>query len=157
MSRPLLAALALAATVLAASGCGESTGTTKPLTRAELIVRGDAICRRINARLAATTVGKGGGFGQLMPPLAAYEHAAVLEMRKLTPPASMADGWGQVIGGAQMLADATAKIGEYAKANNNTLPTTPPTRAAFTAAGAGTRQMIAAAHREGFDDCARTP
>lgn len=150
-------ALLLAVTVLAASGCGESADPSASLTRSTLIARGDLLCERLNTKLAATTVGKAGGYAQIFPPLAAYEHAVVAQMRKLTPPASMANSWGQLVNGAQTLADATAKIGEDAKANNNLLRASSSTRAAFTAAGQGTRQMKTAAGREGFKDCAQTP
>lgn len=157
MSPPRFVALVLVATTLAASGCGGSSGSSGSLTRSELIARGDLICRRINTRLTGTTIGRQGSFAQLMPSLAAYEHAAVAEMRKLTPPASMADGWRQIVKGAQTLADATAKVGSYARGNPNISQASPPLRAAFTAAGEGTQHMVAAARREGFQDCARTP
>lgn len=150
MSRPL-ATLALAASVLAAAGCGESAGSTKQLTRSELIVRGDALCRRINARLAATRIKSGKDNARL----GAYEQAEVAEMRRLTPPASMASGWRQVVTGAQTLADATTKIGQYPL--EGYFQPRPAVRAAFIAAGAGTKQMVTAAQREGFKDCARTP
>jgi len=71
--------------VLAASGCGGSAGPTKPLTRSELIARGTRFCRRINTRLAAIRIRSERDYARLVPPLAAYEHAAVAEMRRLTP------------------------------------------------------------------------
>jgi hypothetical protein len=151
MSRRRLAALTLVATVLAASGCGGSAGSTKPLTRSELIARGDTICRRINARLAAIRIKSAKDYARL----GAFEQAAVANMRELTPPASMSSGWGQVVSGAQTLADATAKIGTFPRVE--AFGTTPAAHEAFAAAGAGTRQMVAAAQREGFKDCARTP
>jgi hypothetical protein len=131
MSRWRLAASVLAATVLGISGCGESTGSSKHLTRAELIARGDVICRRLSTKLAATATGEeGGGLAQLLLALAVYEHAVVAEMRKLTPPVSMADGWGQMVSGAQTLAGATAKLGEYEQAHNDQLFNPSPTRRA---------------------------
>jgi hypothetical protein len=158
MSRRHLAALALVATTLAASGCGGSAGSSGSLTRSELIARGDAICRRINAKLRATTVTSARDYARLAPPLAAYEQAAVAEMRKLTPPASMANGWNQVVSGAQMLADGTAKLGQYAQRSNPfQAHQTPSVHAAFVATAEGMRQMVAAAQREGFNDCAQTP
>lgn len=157
MSRRRLAASALAATVLAVSSCGGSTGSSRHLTRAELIARADVICRRLNTKIAATDAGgEGGGLGQLLLSLAAYEQAVAVELRTLTPPASMADGWGQMVGGAQTLAGATAKLGEYEQAHNNELFKPSPTiRGASTAVREGTRRMTAAAQREGFKDCAQ--
>ncbi len=155
MSRPRLAALVLVVTTLAASGCGDSSGSSNSLTRSELIARADAICRRVNAKLASTTISRPQDYARLLLPLAAYERAAVAEMRKLIPPASVANGWQQVLAGAQTLADATAKLGESVKGNS--LQGTPSTRSASIAAAKGTQQMTAAARREGFKDCARTP
>jgi hypothetical protein len=158
MSRPLLAALALAATALTASGCGGSAGSTKPLTRSELIARGDAICRRINAKISTITVSSAQDYARLAPPLAAYEQTAVAEMRKLTPPASMANDWKQIVTGAQMLADGTAKLGEYAQTSNPfQAHQTPSVHAAFVATTEGAKQIVTAAQREGFNDCAQTP
>jgi hypothetical protein len=152
MSLRRLMAFAVAATVLVVSGCGGSAGSSKRLTRSELIARGNTICRRLNTKLAATTIRSARDY----VPLAAYEHAAVMEMRKLTPPASMTSGWGQMVAGTQMLADATAKLGTYPQAGGF-VATTPAVRTAFTAAVEGTKRMTAAAGREGFKDCARTP
>lgn len=155
MSRPRLAAFVIAATVLSVSGCGGSTGSAKPLTRSALIARGDLICRRLNTKLTITSAGgEGGGLTHLLLSRAAYEHAVVVAMRTLTPPASMADGWGQMVSGARTLANATAKLGEYEKTHNNTLfNPSPKSRATITAMAEGTRQITTAARREGFKDC----
>jgi hypothetical protein len=149
MSRQCRAALGLVAVLFATSGCGESAGSTKPLTRSELIARGDAICRRINAQLNAIRSAKD------YARLGAYEQAAVVEMRRLTPPSSMASDWGQVVSGAQARADATAKIGTYPP-EGAFATRKPAVRAAYAAAGTGMQQMVTAARREGFKDCART-
>jgi hypothetical protein len=151
MSRTRLAALALIATMLAISGCGGS-GSSGSLTRSELIARADLICRRVHARLASTTIKGPQSYARLLPPLASYEHAAVAELRKLTPPASMAGDWRQIVDGVQAFADATAKLGAYATSSG--LPVTPSTRAASHAAGQSSQQIRAAAQRQGFKDCA---
>jgi hypothetical protein len=157
MSQRRLAIFVAAATVLSLSGCGESTGSSKPLTRSALIARADLICRRLNTKLTITAAGgEGGGLAHLLLSQAAYEHAVVVAMRALTPPASMANGWGQMVSGAQTLADATVKLGEYEKAHSNALFNPSPTsRATTTAMAEGTRQITAAAGREGFKDCAQ--
>lgn len=151
MSRRCPAAFGLVAIVFAASGCGGSTGSTKPLTRSELIARADAICRRINAQLNTIGIKSGKDYARL----GAYEQAAVAEMRRLTPPTSMASGWEQVVSGAQARADATAKIGTYPP-EGAFVARKPAVRAAYAAAGTGMRRMTVAAQREGFKDCART-
>jgi hypothetical protein len=156
MSRWPLAAFAPALTALAVLGCGESTVSSRPLTRAALVARADALCRRLNTKLAANAVGgEGGSLGQLMLSLAAYEHAVAEEMRRLTPPSSMADAWGQMIGGAQTLADGNAKLGAYEQAHGGQIfNPSPTTRAASSAISEGARRLTAAAAREGFTECA---
>jgi hypothetical protein len=154
MSRRHFAAFVVAAA--AVSGCGESTGSSKPLTRSALIARGNLICRRPNTKLTTPAGGEGGGLAHLLLSRAAYEHAVAVEMRTLTPPASMANGWGQIVSGTQTLADATAKLGEYEQSHNHRFFTPNPTsHAASTAMAEGTRQLTAFARREGFKDCAQ--
>jgi hypothetical protein len=156
MSRRCHAAFAVAATVLSVTGCGESNDSSKPLTRSALIEQGDLICRRLNTKLTARAGGEGGGLAHLLLSRAAYVHATAAEMRKLTPPATMANGWEQMINGAQTLADGTAKLGEYEQSHNNAFfKPNPTSRAASTAMAEGTRQITATAGREGFKDCAQ--
>lgn len=150
MSRTQLAALALAATTLSATGCGESPKTTT-LTHAELIAKADPICARVNAKRASSTIRSREDYARLVPPLAAYEQTAVAELGKLIPPASMASDWKQVVAGAQTLANNTAKLGEYAKANNLAA-----SRTLFSTDAKAQEQMLAAAKRIGFKDCAQT-
>ena len=159
MSRRRLPALSLTVAVLMVSGCGGSTGSSAALTRSELIARGDAICRRINAKIRATKVSTAQDYARVAPPLAAYEQTAVIEMRKLTPPASIANGWRQIVSGAQMLANGTTKLGEYAQTSNpfEVAHQTPSVHAAFAATTEGPKQMVTAAQRGGFKDCAQTP
>ena len=148
MSRPQLAALALAATTLAVSGCGSSktastgvststaptsttaAGTTaaatatvkitpgKHLTRAEVIADAGAICKRIKARHALEKLATQQDFVREIPRFASYQQAALAELSKLTPPASMAHEWGQFVAAAHTLAGDTTRLGEYAKARH---------------------------------------
>jgi hypothetical protein len=163
--------LALAATMLAASGCGgatkstsqraapartesstatESSSRTGPLTRAELIAAADLICRRVNAKHAATTFSSRASLARLLPMLAAYQQEADSAMRKLTPPASMAKSWKEMVADATTFTTAMAKLGEYVKANN--------VKGGYSVSHAGARaneRLLAIAKREGFTDCAR--
>jgi hypothetical protein len=165
MSRTRLAALALAATTLAASGCGgttksssqaappaqaESHTQTGPLTRTELIAKADAICSRVNAQLASTAIRSTHDYARLLPQVAAYEQTELAELGKLTPPASMASDWQQILASTRTLAGDTAKIAEYAKSNN-----LKAARALLTTATTAQQQMLATAKRNGFKDCSR--
>jgi hypothetical protein len=95
MTRTRLTALALAATTLLAPGCG---GSSKPLTRAQLIARADPICRTVVEKV---------NYGALTPirivrfaaRLAAIERRAYEQLAQLTPPASLADDWQLIVDG----------------------------------------------------------
>ncbi len=171
------AALALAAITLAASGCGGSSKTvstttaavtsvpatttttaTTPaakesanaLTSAQLIASGDAICARINAKRASTTLTKTQDYARLVPPLGAYEQAEAAKLSKLTPPASMASEWKQIASGVEAVADDTAKIGQDIKSNRDNAGSVLLTKATKIQV-----QTNAVAKRAGFKDCAQ--
>jgi hypothetical protein len=137
-----LAALALAATTLAVSGCGGSskTGSTgataatstttttttttttatsaKPVTPADAIViaKTGAICERIRARSASLRFGTRQAIARSLPRFAAYQRAALAELRKLVPSASLAHEWQRFEAAAHVLAGDMTRAGEYAKA-----------------------------------------
>jgi hypothetical protein len=134
--------LALAATTFAASGCGSSSkesskptsneaaqSTTaaapaspsiklasgKPLTEAQWIVKGDAICARLNAQLAANPVQKTKTFAIVLPQAAAEERAAALAMAKLVPPSSKTADWQAIVAKTQQWAENSATLGRAAQ------------------------------------------
>jgi ABC-type transport system substrate-binding protein len=173
-----LITLALTTLALAASGCGGSTKTTSsqtgsiaqatsstqttsspstapatataPLTVAELIAKADPICERANAKRTSITLTTRSSYSRLLPPLVAYERGELAELAKLTPPASLASEWRQILADTKTIIEATAKLGE-----------TPPNgrdsslKAVFVKAGRAERQMLAIAKRIGFKECAR--
>jgi hypothetical protein len=115
-----------------------------------LIAQADTICRRINQKRLSTTVAARQTFVNGLTPLATYEQAAVAQMRKLTPPASMAKDWSQITSGAQAIADVLTASVAYAKAGK--LKEAEPLSIKLEKA---TQQMLAAAKHAGFKDCAR--
>jgi len=165
-----LAALALAVTIVAASGCGNSTktvsSTAKPektqiqskparattaLTRRDLVVRANAICKHLHARLAATntTVGKVQELWRITPQIAVYERAALAELIQLTPPSALTDDWQQVVNDARLIADNMVKLGEYAQANK-----LKQVNSLLTANQKTERRVAATSKRDGFKQCA---
>ncbi|MGC2373181.1 MAG: hypothetical protein WA484_04825 [Solirubrobacteraceae bacterium] len=172
MSRQQLAALALAATTLAASGCGGSsksssqttstaqvgataqTGSTanaKPITQAELTAAANAICGRIRARLAQNKFTTQQEIGRAAPGIAAYERSSLVELEKLVPPPSLAGDWAQIVAGIRTLASDAAKIGEYERANRLE---TPAGHAFLLTTGIHGKFAASIAKRDGIDRCA---
>jgi hypothetical protein len=166
-----LAALALSALTLAASGCGgsaksssqttspasavsttanESATPSGPLTRAQLIAKGDAICYRLNTRRSSTRINTPQAYERLVPPLAAFELAGAAEMGKLIPPPSMAHAWQQMVAGARTIAEVTGRYRRYADASSHKL-----SRPLDAILGKAINELVVTAKREGFNDCAR--
>jgi hypothetical protein len=150
MQRRQLTALTLAAATLAAAGCGGSS--SKSLTRSQLIAKADSICHRVNAKLTSANgqINSQQDIARLAPQLAAYEQEAVVQLSKLTAPATIASDWKTIVTAAGTLAQNTAKLGEYAKANNLTAA-----RALVSTSKKVQQQMLAVAKRDGFKDCSR--
>jgi hypothetical protein len=140
-----MGALALAVTALAVWGCG---GSSKPLTRAELTAKANAICMTVNAKLASKTIKSQADLARVAPELASFEQAALTQLSKLVPPAALESDWKQFVAGAQTLAENTAKLGEYAKANN-----LKGARGLIASSQAVQNQMIATAKRDGLTAC----
>jgi hypothetical protein len=147
MGRTLLAALTLAAT-LVLGACGSSP---KPLTRAELTTKADAICIRVTRKLNSTSIKTPQDIVRIAPELAGFEQSALADLGKLVPPASLANDWKVFVAGAQTLAEDTAKLGEYAKSHN--------LKAAGGLIRASTvvqKRMMTIARRDGLVACEQT-
>jgi hypothetical protein len=140
-----IGALALAATALAVCGCG---GSSKPLTRAELTVKANAICETVNAKLASKTIKSQADIVRVAPELASFEQAALTQLSKLVPPTVLESDWKQFVAGAQTLAENTAKLAEYMKAND-----LKSAHGLIASSEAVQKQMIATAKRDGLTAC----
>ncbi len=165
-----LALLALVASVFTASGCGSSAepsnqssvtshGSTQkssksdgstPLSVAQLISKGDAICYRLNAKRRIISIGGPEDYERLIVPLAAYERTAATEMENLTPPPSLAHAWQQIVLGTQTLARLTGHFHTYAEASNLKL-----SRPFDAELGRAMDQVTRSAKQAGFKDCSR--
>jgi hypothetical protein len=110
-----LAAAMLAATTVAVAGCG---GSEKPLTQAELVSKANAICKSVTAKFATKSAKSVQDIARVAPELAAFEQKSLSELSKLVPPTNLESDWKQFVAGAELLAENTSKLGEYAKANN---------------------------------------
>jgi hypothetical protein len=137
-----LAALALASTALAVSGCGSSkTGSTttaastttptataittstvsvatgKPLTRAQLIAKGDAICAITNTKRLGATASSKAELVRTLPQLALYNGEESESLSKLVPPASMAHDWTLIVNDLHLYGEYANSAAQYAKEN----------------------------------------
>jgi hypothetical protein len=139
---------ALTAAALVVGGCGSS----KPLTRAELTAKANAICKTVSAKVATKTINSVQGVARTAPELASVEQSALNELSKLVPPADMENDWKTFTAGAQKLAEDTSKLGEYAKANN-----LEGAHSLITSSEATVQQMTAIAKRYAIRDCEQVP
>jgi hypothetical protein len=121
----------------------------KPLTHAEWITKGEAICARLNAQLAATPAKSVTEFARALPQAAAYEQSELAQLVKLTPPPSRASDWQQFLTGTREWADDSAKMGASARAGqfNANMPL-------FQATQKAHEKLAAIAKRDGFKECA---
>lgn len=103
----LLASLTAIAVAAALAGCGSAT----PLTRAQLVSHANALCTQLKTKVkqvgpAKTTQ----DLAQLAHKLAGFEQQQLEAMHKLTPPASLASDWKQMIQGAEEIAEAAGAL-----------------------------------------------
>jgi hypothetical protein len=103
----LLAALAAAALGVAVAGCGSAT----PLTRAQLVSHANALCTQLQNKVKRAGPAKNTqDLARLAHKLAGFEQQQLEAMHKLTPPASMASDWKQMIAGAEEIAEAAGTL-----------------------------------------------
>lgn len=144
-----LAAATLAATTMAIAGCGASA---KPLTRAELTSKANAICKTVTAKFETKSTNTVQGIARIAPELASFEQTSLSELSKLVPPADLENDWKQFVAGAETLAENLSKLGEYAKAKK--------LKAAYRmliSSETTLREMRAIAKHAGLTECEQIP
>jgi hypothetical protein len=87
----------------------------KPLTRAQWIAKGDAICARLNRELDAISVKTAAELPRVLPQEAAYERAEVAQLATLVSPASSAKDWQEFLNATLQWAEGSAKLAEYGR------------------------------------------
>jgi hypothetical protein len=170
-----MVALALAMTTLTVAGCGgssaksSSTGTktsathstiTQPstvpaeapggrrLTRAELVAKADAVCRRLNKKAGSMSISSLQDIVRLAPRVSGYYRMAFAELRRLAPPVAMASDWRAIVTDIQPLAGEIMVWAGYARDND-------PASVAKVEGNVKAIQQhrFAIARRDGFRDC----
>ena len=120
----------------------------KPLTKAQWISQGDAICARLSKELKAVSVKVSGELPRVLPRAAAYERAAAIEFAKLVPPTSRASDWQQYVNETLQWAEGTTKVAETAKLGD-AITETPLVRATT----ATYEHLLKLAKHDGFKVC----
>jgi hypothetical protein len=115
-----------------------------------LIARADTICRGLDTKRAAVNPANLSmrEIARFAPPRAALEQAAVTELSKLTPPASIARDWRQVIAYRTTLTKELFKLGSDAKVND-----APGIRALAASKKLVHQKLLTVATRDGFKYC----
>jgi len=85
---------------------GVASSSSPTLSSAQLIARADAICTRSNEGIAAIAPKSGSRqeIKRVVPRHVALERAAIGELERLVPPASLAEGWNSMLGYRRTLA-----------------------------------------------------
>lgn len=144
--RPAAVAV-FAGLVAIAAGCGSSSSTGKPLTRAELTDKANAICRHVIGEVDWGKVPPA-QLPRLVGKLAALEEQAASELNKLTPPPAMADEWRIIVDDFKLTGPEFRKIAESVKATPSAAPSELPLSNAQHERGL-------AANIAGIKDCAK--
>jgi hypothetical protein len=146
-----------AATVASQTTTAATTPTTpvksasgKPLTRAQLIAAGEAICKSANTKRQAVSVITKKDLGRVVPEIAIYDTTEANELSQLVPPASMAGIWSQILRDFQAYGQEVSMMGQYAQANN-----TVAFRRLYEKSELLHEKLHEVAARAGFNHCAR--
>jgi hypothetical protein len=123
-------------------------GSGKPLSASQLVARADAICARLNTKLGRDVVHNQPEVARVAPHRAAIEQAALTELSRLLPPASMATDYQQMLAVRHTLIEDTIKLGIDAKAGYAQAE-----RPVYSSSTALVGQMAATAQRNGFKHC----
>jgi hypothetical protein len=146
MGRIRMGVSVLTVGALAVAGCGSSS--SKPLSRAELTAKANAICKTVAQELKTKTVSNQRDIARIAPELASFEETELRELSKLIPPAELESDWKQFVAGAEMLAEDTLKVGEYAKSNE-----LGKAKGLIASTQATQKQMLVIVKRDGLKEC----
>jgi hypothetical protein len=127
----------------------EASTAAGGLSRAGLIAKADAICRQLNRQAASIRTRTLQDIGRTAPELSGYYRTALVELRKLTPPAAMASDWNAMLADIQPLANEIMTQGRFATDNDGA-----STGRVEQKIGSIQLRRFTIAKRNGFTDCA---
>jgi len=126
----------------------QSVRSSQSPVDARLIASADVICRRVNKELSGASRPQPSEIARTAPRNAAIELRGVGELSKLTPPASLAGDWTQILAYRRTLAQELVALGHAATAGD---------AAGMRALGASKKRvrqkLTQLAARDGFKDC----
>lgn len=137
------------------SGQGEATSSQAsartPLSKAQLLAAGESVCRHLNKELAASkdVIRTQADYARVAPQRAAIVSASMVELKKLTPPASIAGDWQKIVSDRQSLDEYITKLGQDATAKDSNA-----IRLALASSSVVVQDLYAVATRVGLKECA---
>ncbi len=126
----------------------EGSSLSPTLSHSQLVARADAICARVNAKRSTIHIGSPHSL-RAVTPLAHYERTASEELARLIAPSDIAYDWRQIVVDYRTIAAITAKIGLFAQEDRLSA-----IHAAIITATRAQQDLLVAAQRGGFKDCA---
>jgi hypothetical protein len=122
----------------------------KPLSKAEWIKRGEAICARSNTRAATVTVSKPREYATALPQIALYVRLEAHELSRLVPPTPTAHDWTRYVNGLWLDGQYITEAANMFKAK----ATSQTAGAAAIRANSLHEELDRIAERDGFTECA---
>jgi hypothetical protein len=122
----------------------------KPLSKAEWIKMGEAICTRSNTKAATVTVTQPSEYATALPQIALYARLEARELSKLVPPTPKARDWARYVNGLWLDSQYVTEAANMfkAKAAFQTV------RPAIIRANSLHEEIDKIAKRDGFTECA---
>jgi hypothetical protein len=122
----------------------------KPLTSAQWIVKGDAICARLVTQISGTTARTQQQLAQALTQSAVYERAELARLAKLVPPSTKHQDWQEFLTGLDETAANSITLAGVAQTNKLNLHSP-----LVTKAQAIQGHMSIIAKHDGFKHCSQ--
>jgi hypothetical protein len=139
---------ATTSTSVASSNESEHSGGPETSVRSIAVIDADTICKRLNEELKRHEPGNGGQVSPTAHIRAALELRALVELRKLTPPASIAHDYNAMLADRRTLIEETPKLGRAIDAKDTRTEVR-----VFATSSTVIHRMKNMAARDGFTYC----
>ena len=133
------------------AGTSNIASSTARLTEADLITDANRICGAIATKRNRLGSNSEAEFDLMVPQVAAYQQTMLVDLRKLTPPASLTKRWSEMLEAAQTMSESTQVISQDIHTGHTKPSATSPLFAAFAKARL---QLRAISKHVGIAQCA---